>query len=523
MTKPHSPAEIARWRAETLRAAVSAARQNSSAFVAYVMRDEAGQPLKNAPFHHEWHALLARHKRLILWGSAEVGKSLNLVGYCAWLLGRDPTLRIVIASRNKDKAAQLLSLLVHLMISPRYREVFPGTVILGANVHTLRVLGWDGKNPSVQAYQYRAPIMGNRVDVAIFDDILDRMNTRTEEQRTEQYLFYKDTYINRFTARGQCVFISNAWHPRDLMHRFMHEVDEATGRKIWCTRRYPIWWPDPTGKLEAETCEDVQTSAGPVRMRALWPAQWPISRIVAKRAEYAGNLLYFQRTYECIPLDDSASSWDRAWIDEAERQGRGLSWVRSLQECYGEEFRALAIGVDLATARPHARRKTDESVFTVVGQKMNGKKRLLRVESGRLHGPQIVQRVRDLRQRFHPAIPWLEGNGAQIFVKDFCQVPTYDAWGQPEDPIPVRSFDTTTQNKYDPRFGVEALGTEMAGGSWEFPNEQHAQKDPEYLRLVDEMMGYDPTGHTGDRLMSLWIASEGLRLMRSGGAQVLQR
>jgi hypothetical protein len=86
-----------------------------------------------------------------------------------------------------------------------------------------------------------------------------------------------------------------------------------------------------------------------------------------------------------------------------------------------------------------------------------------------------------------------------------------------EDPIPVRSFDTSAQNKYDPRFGVEALGTEMSCGIWLFPNTPGVEQPAEYLKLIDEMMAYDPTGHVGDRLMALWIANEGLRL---GGGSI---
>ena len=440
--------------------------------------------------------------------------TLQIVGWIAWLLGCDPTLRIVLASKNKDKAAQLLSLLVKVMHSPRYREVFPDAVVLGHNVHTLRMLGWDGRNPSVQAYQFKAPITGNRVDVLVFDDILDEMNTRTEEQRAEYLNFYRNTYISRLTWRGRVVFISNAWHPRDLLHQLRKE-------RIWHCRRYPIWWPAPGEPLEPGACEDVDLGQGPVRMRSLWPKQWPIARIVGRRAEFAGAIRFFERVYECRPLDDSASSWDRAWIARAEELGRGLPWVRSLHEAFNERFRTISIGVDLATARPAARRKTDESAFSMLGQTHEGRVRLLRVESGRLTGPNIVSRIKDLRGRFHPAIPWVETNAAQIFIAQFCEVQTVNAFGQVEDPIAVRCFETTAQAKYDPRLGVEAMGTEMAGGLWLLPNMPGVPPDPEYARLVDEMMAYDPHGHAGDRLMATWIAWEGLRLGRGQQARVL--
>lgn len=484
---------LAEQEVEIRRMEVAAARRSSAAFTSYVMRDEAGRPLKMAPFHRDWHLLLAHCEQLIIEGSAEIGKSVQLIAWCAWKIGIDPTIRIVIVSKNRDKAAQLLSALVKVMHSPQYREVFPERSVQGWNVHTLRVNGWDGRNPTVQAYQFKAPITGNRVDIVIFDDILDSMNTRTEDQRVEYFNFYKNTYISRLTYRGQVVFVSNSWHPRDLMHRLKAEPG-------WTYRRYPIWWPGADGG-----------------MVSLWPEQWPIARIEKVRSKFAEDQRYFQRVYECIAIDDSASVWEQSWIDAAEREGKGLRMVRSLVEAQGEFFRAITLGVDLATCRPASRRKTDESVFTVNGRRPDGKKRLLCIEHGRFHGPQLVDKIRDLYKRFG-GIPWVETNGAQKYIYDFCTAP--DPYGV-VNPIPIRSFETTASNKYDPRFGVEALGTEMACGIQVFPHvpvgdPYHAA----YQHLIKDMKSYDPGQHAGDFLMSHWIGNEGLRLGH-GGATVV--
>lgn len=494
--------------AQLKAAHVVAARRSSAAFTSYVMRDESGQPLKLADFHHEWHKLLALYDQLIIWGSAEIGKTIQLISYVAWKIGMDPSIRVVIASKTKEKAAQILGAIVNVMSSAAYREVFPHVVIIGSNAHTLRVLGYDGKNPTVQAYQFKAPIVGNRVDLLIFDDILDRSNTRNEQTRDEWHQFYKDTYISRLTRRGQVVFISNAWHPRDLMHRLQEEGG-------WVTKRYPIW-AEVGGK-----------------MVPLWPEQWPVERILKVREKFGKDRVFWDRNYECVALDDASVTWKREWVDEAERCGLGLPWPINLSAAHGETFRQIVIGVDLATKRPSSRRKTDESILCVVGQLHNGRKRLLHIRSGRWHGPEIVSEIREMRRRFHPAIPWVESNGAQAYIVDYCKEPGKQSQSSgwigmegledllpqqsTEDPVPVRSFDTTAQNKYDSRFGVEALGTELSCGIWLFPNVPGVEQPAEYLKLIDEMMAYDPTGHVGDRLMAMWIANEGLRL---GGGSI---
>lgn len=491
---------------------VAAARRASAPFVSYVLRDEAGRPLKLAPFHLEWHALWRACKNVIIWGSAEIGKSVQILGYLAWRIGIDPGVRIALTSKTRDKAAQLLGMLVKIMTSAEYREVFPNVVILGANAHTIRVLGYDGRNPTVQAFQFRAPIVGNRVDVLVFDDILDRSNTRTEELRNEYFAFYKDTYISRLTREGQVIFVSNAWHPRDLMHRL-----QAEGTFV--TKRYPIW-----SEVDGQ-------------MVSLWPAQWPIQRIRERKAQYGKDVVLWQRNYECVALDDASQTWKREWIDVAERAGFGLPWVTRLADAHGEQFRLVSIGVDLATKRPGGRKKTDESVVAVTGRRAHdGRKRLLHLRAGRWYGPGIVSQIRDVRDRFYPGGVIVETNAAQMYIADFCREggapqgpnPRTQGWfgmpieeepPPPADPIPVQSFETTAQNKYDARFGVEALGTEMANGIWLFPRQVGAEPPVEYVKLVDEMMSYDPHGHTGDRLMALWISSEGLRLSAGSGGQ----
>ena len=506
MTRAHTAEQI-RQLQENIRQVHAlhraAARRSSAAFASYVMRDEKGQPLKLASFHHEWHRLWHRHKQLILWGSAEIGKTVQIISYVAWRIGIDPSTRCVIVSKTKEKAAQILGAIVNVMCSKLYQEVFPGTIILSSNAHTLRVVGYDGKNPTVQAFQFRAPIVGNRVDLLVFDDILDRSNTRTEAMRDEYFKYYKDTFVSRLTQRGQVIFISNAWHPRDLMHRLQEEVG-------WEVRKYPIWTQNEAGE-----------------MVSLWPEQWPISRIQEVKQRYGKDKVFWDRNYECVAIDDASVTWKREWIEMAERLGFGLPWPHRLQDAIGETFRTISIGVDLATKRPHGRSKTDESVLAVVGQHHNGRKRLFAVRSGRWHGPDIVREIRAMRDRFHPATVWVESNAAQVYIVDYCKEPQLpqrvdwigmsgmdDVLPNPSttDPIPVRAFNTTAQNKYDPRFGVEALGTELACGIWLFPNTHGIEQPAEYLKLVDEMMAYDPTGHVGDRLMALWIASEGLRL-----------
>ena len=71
-------------------------------------------------------------------------------------------------------------------------------------------------------------------------------------------------------------------------------------------------------------------------------------------------------------------------------------------------------------------------------------------------------------------------------------------------------------NKYDPMFGVEAIAAEMAMGRWWLPTWDGTREgcEEEIDELIEEMLAYQPNNHTGDLLMSLWIARDGARQSR---------
>jgi hypothetical protein len=111
-----------------------------------------------------------------------------------------------------------------------------------------------------------------------------------------------------------------------------------------------------------------------------------------------------------------------------------------------------------------------------------------------------VAKIIDHHRRFF-SICVVENNAAQDFIVQFAR-------GQ--FAVPIRPF-TTGRNKAHPEFGVESIAAEMAGGKWVIPNNE-GRCTPEVDAWISEMLYYDPTAHTGDRLMASWFAREGARL-----------
>lgn len=92
--------------------------------------------------------------------------------------------------------------------------------------------------------------------------------------------------------------------------------------------------------------------------------------------------------------------------------------------------------------------------------------------------------------------------------------------------VPIRPF-TTGRNKAHPEFGVESIAAEMAGRKWIIPSSNGHAAHPEIGSWIQEMLFYQPSSHTGDRLMASWFAREGVRLgtykVDSGRIDVMAR
>jgi hypothetical protein len=94
----------------------------------------------------------------------------------------------------------------------------------------------------------------------------------------------------------------------------------------------------------------------------------------------------------------------------------------------------------------------------------------------------------------------VENNAAQDFLVQLAS----------DKRLPITPH-TTGRNKAHPTYGVESLSAELSRGQWIIPCEITGECDVEVQEWIDQMLYYDPAGHTGDHLMAAWIAREGSR------------
>lgn len=476
-------------RARAARAAV--ARESAPAFCEFVLRDETtGAPIRCAPLHLEFHRVAEASTRSIIWAPIESGKSQQItVGRVLWMLGRDPSLRVAVVSSAKGGGGLKFTGAIRRYIdqSAELRAVFPdlarGTPWTDSG---FRVAGapFHAKDYSVEAVGEGGAVLGSRYDLIVIDDLLDFENTYTEHRADKVRSWLDAQVFGRLTPRGRIIMLSNVWTEYDAAHVFAR-------RPEWASVRLSI--------LDSEG-------------RSRWAERWPMSRIAAWPDVEKPRQLF------CVTRSGDERVFQESWIRAALMRGMGrrLRYSTTPDVPVGGRFET---GVDLAVK---GKKKSDRTAFVTVLGHPDGTRELAWVEAGKGHstregelgwsGPDIVERVVHHRRRYVGTVR-VEDNAAQEFIVQFAQArPEFG--GLTKLQMPVKPF-TTGMNKHHPEYGIAGLAAEMAEGRWVIPCDEGPDGlpvvDPRVEALINQMRAYDPRDHTGDELMALWFAREGLR------------
>lgn len=445
------------------------ARNNPALFAQLVLRDEETHaPVKLAGMHKAWHDLANRHDRLIIWAHNRAGKTQQMaIARALWELGRNPSIRILVVSSTHERASKILgSIADYIRGSTTYRAIFPDIAPADPwNTTELTVRRPYGiKDPSVRALGIGGEILGARVDLLIYDDVLTLSNTATADQRAKLWTWHTNTMVGRLSNQARVLCIGTAFYPDDLMHKL-------AGTGAFRAVRYPV----------------IDDTTGLPR----WPERFTPELIERERVQMGS--FEFARNMLCIARDDASAVFKQAWVDVCLNLGRDKEMAYGLSAV--PRGCATYTGVDLAVQQHAA---ADLTVLTTIIVHPNRQKEILWIESGKWHGPEIVDRIHDHHRRYHSVV-LVENNAAQEFIAQYSR-----AAG-----VPTRGY-TTGRNKVHPEFGVEHLATEMETGQWIFPNRGGVSR--ELNALIGELLQYSPKDHTGDRLMSMWLAREASRL-----------
>ena len=467
---------------------IALARQNPSAFIEYAIpHEKTGKPIINAPFHREWQSFLSSVRWGVIIAPVEHGKSYQIsVGRILWELGINPDLRILLIGRNEAMAKKSLRFIrQQIEYNHRVHEVFPhlrkgtkkGDQWSDTDITIAR--SYSSRDPSVQARGSGSTnILSSRLDLIVYDDGLDIQNTNTQYARDKEEEWFDTVAVSRLVDDyknnifGRIFAIGTPFNEDDLLHRLVK-------RPGWRFLRYSA----------VENSEDDSAL-----WRPIWPEVWPLKRLLDRQK--ITTVTAFARTLLCCVLDTASRRFKRSWLDHMLWLGRGRGFLKRAPTQNGVTLPCFT-GLDPGIGKK--RSDALSCIFTVAVDSY-GRRIIVDIRSGHWTGPEMLDECKYVGEQFGSEI-FVEGNAAQRWMAEFGN----------EIGLICRAVNTG-RDKWDEQAGVESLAILMRAGLIVAPSSDEAEAvEPEVKEWIDECYSYDPSIHTGDRLMASWICDKGVR------------
>lgn len=272
------------------------ARRNYLDFVQYV------KPGYQANWHH---ALLASYlqrfvagdiKRLMVFMPPQHGKS-ELVSrnLPAYILGKKPTAKIVLASYSSDLSSSFNRDCQRIIDSKEYKDVFPGTRLSSKNTVTMsgnwlrnseifEVVDHGGflKNTGVGG-----SLTGTPADFAIIDDpVKDAVEAMSATYQFRNWNWYTDVLYSRIHNATGILMTQTRWNENDLSGLLLKKMEEGTGDKFTVI------------SLPAIRENDYNPEDPRLPGEALWPDRHNLEKLERVKAQ---SLRTFQSLYQQNP------------------------------------------------------------------------------------------------------------------------------------------------------------------------------------------------------------------------------
>lgn len=295
--------------------------------------------------------------KLMLFVPPQHGKSeLSTRRFPAYLLGKNPNRKIVVASYNATLASRFNRDIQRVIDDQLYHDIFPDTYLNESNVVTVsdnylrnsEIFETVGHHGFVKTVGRGGALTGTPVDIGIIDDPLkDRQEAMSQTIRDALWSWYVDVFESRLHNRSQQILIQTRWHEEDLGGRLLDRDND---------------WE----VVSFEALKETHNAYDPRDMgEALWPERHSRERIelIKQNSPLTFNSLYQQNPK---PLDEIGIYWDKGILNRQRIDKM-------------PEINRVIVAIDPATT---ANADSDETGIIVAGE-LNGHGYVLEDVSGR--------------------------------------------------------------------------------------------------------------------------------------------
>ena len=252
---------------------------------------------KEGPHHRHMRPLLHGMKdgtepRLTVSMPPRFGKSETIAYlYVAWYLGHFPNHQIMMVTHTADLSSDFGRKVRNMLDSDVYHEVFPNTVVArdkSASANWSTTLG--GK---YLAIGIGANVAGHGADLLIGDDLVSEqavLSSDPDKTFAQAWEYMQVGPLQRLMPAGRIIMIGTRWGKKDPIGRALQWAEQNSDSTPWKEVRFPAILP--SGK-------------------SLWPEQWPVEQLLAKKAGMFPQ--FWAAQYMQEPTSEEGALVKREW------------------------------------------------------------------------------------------------------------------------------------------------------------------------------------------------------------------
>lgn len=283
--------------------------------------------------------------KLVLWPRGSFKSQVFNVGQAAWLIARDPNIRILVTSETGRQARKFVQETMKIIESEWFKELFgdhtqaewkPGSGSFTSSLRTRKGV----KDPTLQAAGVGEVQTGAHWDFIFYDDVCSQENTKTPESIESLWAWYGETKA-QLDPGGKTFIIGTLHHFADIYCKIIKDPELAAEFEIskhaWSD---PIVDPSLPAKLAPAQL------FFPNRLTRTFVARQKkelVPRLYAcfyeNRPTTGEQQLFRPEYFRCIPDDNVPSAiWtyllsDFAFLSEEKKKGkadRTVFWLVGL-------------------------------------------------------------------------------------------------------------------------------------------------------------------------------------------------
>ena len=213
----------------------------------------------------------------------------------AYLIGRNPALKIIQATHTSDLAVRFGRKVRDLIQSEVYKRIFPNTML---NPDSKAAGKWETmkeNEPTVRGEYYAVgtggAIAGRGADLFIIDDPHSEQDAMSKTALDEAYEWYTSGPRQRLQPGGAIVVVMTRWSVKDLTGRLVKDMTKGSKNDQWKVIELPAILPSG---------------------EAVWPEYWKIEELESIKAALGNGPKWFAQ-YMQTPTSEEGALIKRDW------------------------------------------------------------------------------------------------------------------------------------------------------------------------------------------------------------------